>query len=120
MTACQVACTLWFKDRGIAMLGTDTSNDVRSMPSARRADGGIHVTIGDLLLPALLRLCGRPHPRERSLRTKTAITAGDEVAGALQKRDRVARISFRTASETEIVAFHFATDDQEALLGAQV
>ena len=29
MTACQVACTPWFKDRGIAMLGTDTSNDVR-------------------------------------------------------------------------------------------
>jgi hypothetical protein len=47
-------------------------------------------------------------------------TAGDEVAGTLQKRDRVARISFRTASETEIVAFYFATDDQEALLGAQV
>jgi kynurenine formamidase len=29
MTACQVACTPWFKARGIAMLGTDTSNDVR-------------------------------------------------------------------------------------------
>jgi kynurenine formamidase len=29
MTAYQVACTPWFKDRGIAMLGTDTSNDVR-------------------------------------------------------------------------------------------
>ena len=29
MTACQVACTPWFKERGIAMLGTDTSNDVR-------------------------------------------------------------------------------------------
>ena len=29
MTACQVACTPWFKDRGVAMLGTDTSNDVR-------------------------------------------------------------------------------------------
>lgn len=28
-TACQVACAPWFKDRGIAMLGTDTSNDVR-------------------------------------------------------------------------------------------
>jgi kynurenine formamidase len=28
-TACQVACTPWFKDRDIAMLGTDTSNDVR-------------------------------------------------------------------------------------------
>jgi kynurenine formamidase len=27
--ACQVACTPWFKERGIAMLGTDTSNDVR-------------------------------------------------------------------------------------------
>lgn len=29
MTACQVACTPWFKERGVAMLGTDTSNDVR-------------------------------------------------------------------------------------------
>jgi kynurenine formamidase len=29
MTACQVACTPWFKDRGIAVLGIDTSNDVR-------------------------------------------------------------------------------------------
>src|SRR5712691_414381 len=29
MTACQVACTPWFKARDIAMLGTDTSNDVR-------------------------------------------------------------------------------------------
>ena len=29
MTACQVACTPWFKERGIAMLGTDTSNDIR-------------------------------------------------------------------------------------------
>ena len=28
-TACQVACTPWFKDKGIAMLGTDTSNDIR-------------------------------------------------------------------------------------------
>ena len=28
-TACQVACTPWFKERDIAMLGTDTSNDVR-------------------------------------------------------------------------------------------
>jgi kynurenine formamidase len=28
-TACQVACTPWFKERGIAMLGTDTSNDIR-------------------------------------------------------------------------------------------
>lgn len=26
-TACQVACTPWFKERGVAMLGTDTSND---------------------------------------------------------------------------------------------
>ena len=32
MVACQVACTPWFKARDIAMLGTDTSNDVR--PSA--------------------------------------------------------------------------------------
>jgi kynurenine formamidase len=31
-TACQVACTPWFKARDIAMLGTDTSNDAR--PSA--------------------------------------------------------------------------------------
>ena len=29
MTACQVACTPWFKERGISMLGTDTSNDIR-------------------------------------------------------------------------------------------
>ena len=29
MVACQVACTPWFKERGVAMLGTDTSNDVR-------------------------------------------------------------------------------------------
>ena len=28
-TACQVACAPWLKDRGVAMLGTDTSNDVR-------------------------------------------------------------------------------------------
>ena len=27
--ACQVACTPWFKEKGIAMLGTDTPNDVR-------------------------------------------------------------------------------------------
>ena len=31
-TACHVACTPWFRERDIAMLGTDTSNDVR--PSA--------------------------------------------------------------------------------------
>jgi kynurenine formamidase len=29
MTACQVACTPWFKDRDIAMMSTDTSNDMR-------------------------------------------------------------------------------------------
>ena len=29
MTACQVACTPWFKERGVAMLGTDASNDIR-------------------------------------------------------------------------------------------
>jgi kynurenine formamidase len=29
MTACQVACTPLFKERGVAMLGTDTSNDFR-------------------------------------------------------------------------------------------
>ena len=29
MTACQVACAPWLKDRGVAMLSTDTSNDVR-------------------------------------------------------------------------------------------
>ncbi len=28
-TACHVACTPWFKEKGIAMLGTDTSNDIR-------------------------------------------------------------------------------------------
>ena len=28
-TACQVACAPWFKERGVAMLGTDTPNDVR-------------------------------------------------------------------------------------------
>ena len=28
-TACQVACTPWFKERGVAMLGTDTSNDIK-------------------------------------------------------------------------------------------
>ena len=27
--ACHVACAPWFKERGIAMLGTDTSNDIR-------------------------------------------------------------------------------------------
>lgn len=31
-TACHVACTPWFRERGIAMLGTDTSNDVRPSP----------------------------------------------------------------------------------------
>ena len=34
MTACQVDCTPWFKARDIAMLGTDTSNDVRPNPYA--------------------------------------------------------------------------------------
>ena len=29
MVACQVACAPWFKDRGVAMMGTDTPNDVR-------------------------------------------------------------------------------------------
>jgi kynurenine formamidase len=29
MTACQVACAPWFKERGVATLGTDTSNDIR-------------------------------------------------------------------------------------------
>ena len=29
MTACQVACVPWFRERGVAMLGTDTSNDIR-------------------------------------------------------------------------------------------
>tara|TARA_A100001037_G_scaffold306670_1_gene353866 strand:- start:5905 stop:6852 length:948 start_codon:yes stop_codon:yes gene_type:complete len=29
MTACQVACARWFRNKGIAMLGTDTSNDIR-------------------------------------------------------------------------------------------
>lgn len=28
-TACQVACAPWFRERSVAMLGTDTSNDVR-------------------------------------------------------------------------------------------
>ena len=28
-TACQVACAPWFRERGIAMLGTDTGNDIR-------------------------------------------------------------------------------------------
>ena len=32
MTACQVACAPWLKERGVAMLGTDTSNDVRPHP----------------------------------------------------------------------------------------
>ena len=27
--ACQAACAPWFRERGVAMLGTDTSNDVR-------------------------------------------------------------------------------------------
>ncbi len=30
--ACHVACVPWFKERGIAMIGTDTSNDVRPSP----------------------------------------------------------------------------------------
>ena len=29
MTACQVGCAPWFRERGIAMMGTDTSNDIR-------------------------------------------------------------------------------------------
>ena len=33
-TACQVACTPWFKERGVAMLGTDTSNDIHPNPYA--------------------------------------------------------------------------------------
>ncbi len=32
MTAHQAACAPWFKERGIAMMGTDTSNDVRPNP----------------------------------------------------------------------------------------
>ncbi len=32
MTACQSACAPWFKERGIAMMGTDTSNDARPNP----------------------------------------------------------------------------------------
>ena len=28
-TACQVACAPWFRERGVAMFGTDTSNDIR-------------------------------------------------------------------------------------------
>ena len=32
MTACQAACAPWFKERGIAMMGTDTSNDARPNP----------------------------------------------------------------------------------------
>ena len=32
MTACLVACAPWLKERGVAMLGTDTSNDVRPHP----------------------------------------------------------------------------------------
>ena len=40
-TACQVACTPWFKERGVAMLGTDTFNDVR--PSGySKIDGPLH------------------------------------------------------------------------------
>ncbi len=32
MTAHQAACAPWFKERGIAMMGTDTSNDARPSP----------------------------------------------------------------------------------------
>ncbi len=32
MTACQAACAAWFKERGVAMMGTDTSNDARPSP----------------------------------------------------------------------------------------
>ena len=32
MTAHQAACAPWFKERGIAMMGTDTSNDARPNP----------------------------------------------------------------------------------------
>jgi kynurenine formamidase len=32
MTAHQAACAPWFKERGVAMMGTDTSNDVRPNP----------------------------------------------------------------------------------------
>ena len=32
MTACQAACAPWFKERGVAMMGTDTSNDARPSP----------------------------------------------------------------------------------------
>ncbi len=39
--ACQVACVPWFHQRGIAMLGTDTFNDVR--PSGySKIDGPLH------------------------------------------------------------------------------
>ena len=51
--ACQVACAPWFKERGMAMLGTDTSNDIRPNPYANVASP-LHtmclVTLGLMLI----------------------------------------------------------------------
>lgn len=43
MTACQVACAPWFKQRGIAMLGTDTSNDVRPTHYPKVTTSPMHI-----------------------------------------------------------------------------
>ena len=77
MTICQVACTPWFKARGIAMLGMDTSKDVRPSHYANIATP-LHtvslVALGlwlidnanvclDLHHPhATVVSCSRPHP----------------------------------------------------------
>ena len=43
MTACQVACAPWFKQRGIAMLGTDTSNDIRPTHYPETTTSPMHI-----------------------------------------------------------------------------
>jgi kynurenine formamidase len=43
MTACQVACTPWFKERRIAMLGTDTSNDIKPTDYPNLTTSPLHI-----------------------------------------------------------------------------
>ncbi|HCG90447.1 MAG TPA: hypothetical protein DEZ08_01220 [Dehalococcoidia bacterium] len=43
MTACQVACAPWFKERRIAMLGTDTSNDIKPTDYPNLTSSPLHI-----------------------------------------------------------------------------
>ena len=43
MTACQVACAPWFKERRIAMLGTDTSHDIKPTDYPNLTSSPLHI-----------------------------------------------------------------------------